>query len=446
MALLRRFEATVQSAERTARQVRSLSGFDVLEAERSEAGRAVREIINQVRTSGDRALCELTRRFDGVAMEPHQIRVPPEQISRAAERLDERLRQAIRTAIENVRRFQEHLLFRALGTFDKPGVRMEMRHWPLQRVGVYVPAGAAPLPSTVIHCAVPALVAGVEEVVIASPPRGDGSVDEVVLATAAELGIDEVYALGGAQAVAALALGTESIRPVDKVVGPGNIYAQLAKKMLYGVVDIDCYAGPSEVVVVADRTANPRFVAADLLAQAEHSPGQAVVVSDDESLLNSLEDELASQLAQLCTARAARECLRKYGAAVRAADMAAAVEFVNAYAPEHLQVEVAEPRAFAAQIRSAGAVFLGHWTPESLGDYIAGPSHVLPTGGTARFGSGLAATDFIRRAAWIEYDCHALAEAADATVALAEAEGLQAHANAVKVRIEALRARGGQFT
>jgi len=313
---------------------------------------------------------------------------------------------------------------------------MEARSWPLKRAGIYVPAGAAPLPSTVIHCAVPAQAAGVDQIVMASPPTRDGEVDETILATAWELGITEIYRLGGAQAIAALALGTETIRPVQKIVGPGNIYAQLAKKMLYGVVDIDAFAGPSEVLVIADGTARPEFVAADLLAQAEHNPGQAVLVTPVPEMPQQVSEAIERHLANLPTAEAARKCLRDYAAAVRVRDLDEAAEFAEAYAPEHLQIETEDPQAVAERIQSAGAVFLGHWTPESLGDYLAGPSHVLPTGGTARFFSGLSAMDFVRRSVWMQYDRKALEAAAAETIQLAEAEGLAAHALAAKIRIE----------
>jgi len=436
MSLLRVFDSRTESIEAIARKIRRLSRFDVLEAEASAAGQSVREIIAQVRRGGDAALCELSERFDGVRLEPASLRVPPERIERAGSRLDESLRGAIRTAIENVRLFQEHVIFHAAGTLSRPGVRMEARSWPLKRAGIYVPAGAAPLPSTVIHCAVPAQAAGVDQIVMASPPAQDGEVDETILATAWELGITEIYRLGGAQAIAALALGTETIRPVQKIVGPGNIYAQLAKKMLYGVVDIDAFAGPSEVLVIADGTARPEFVAADLLAQAEHNPGQAVLVTPVPEMPQQVSEAIERHLANLPTAEAARKCLRDYAAAVRVRDLDEAAEFAEAYAPEHLQIETEDPQAVAERIQSAGAVFLGHWTPESLGDYLAGPSHVLPTGGTARFFSGLSAMDFVRRSVWMQYDRKALEAAAAETIQLAEAEGLAAHALAAKIRIE----------
>jgi histidinol dehydrogenase len=433
---LRIFDSRNEPIETIARKVRALSRFDVLEAEASPAGAAVRDVIAQVRSRGEDALCEYTKRFDKADLTAEQLRVPADRLSQAAKDIDPDLKRAILKAIENVRGYQEQILAAADRTCERPGVRLELRIRPLRRVGVYVPAGSAPLPSTVIHCVVPAQAAGVKQIVLTSPPRSNGDVDPTILAVAQMLGIDEVYRLGGAQAIAAMALGTRTIQPVDKIVGPGNIYAQLAKKMLYGVVDIDGFAGPSEVLVIADGSAKPAFVAADLLAQAEHNPGQAVLVTTAGELIPQVEAALERHLASLATAEGARKCLREFAAAILVRDLAEAATLAEAYAPEHLQIETADPRQVAEQIRSAGAVFLGHWTPESFGDYVAGPSHVLPTGGTARFFSGLSVYDFLRRGAWIEYDRGGLRAEGDATVRIAEAEGLAAHALAVRVRIE----------
>jgi histidinol dehydrogenase len=436
MPLLRIFDSRNESIEAIARKVRALSRFDVLEAEASPAGTAVREVVAQVRARGDAALCEYTKRFDNADLTAEQLRVPAERLSQAAAGLDPDLKHAIQKAIDNVRGYQEQILTARDHTCERAGVRLELRLRPLKRVGVYVPAGSAPLPSTVIHCVVPAQAAGVKQIVLTSPPRSNCDVDPTILATAHMLGISEVYRLGGAQAVAAMALGTRTIQAVDKIVGPGNIYAQLAKKILYGVVDIDGFAGPSEVLVIADGDARPAFVAADLLAQAEHNPGQAVLVTPAADQIPQVEAELERHLSDLATAEGARKCLREFAAAVQVRDLAEAAAFAEAYAPEHLQIETENPRQVAEQIQSAGAVFLGHWTPESFGDYVAGPSHVLPTGGTARFFSGLSVYDFLRRGAWIEYDRSGLRAEGDATVRIADAEGLAAHALAVKVRME----------
>jgi histidinol dehydrogenase len=436
MPLLRTFDSRNEPIEAIARNVRALTHFDVLEAEAGPAGTAVRDVIAQVRSRGDAALCEYGKRFDGADLSPEQLRVPADRLAQADRNLDPALKQAIQKAIDNVRWYQEQVLRAIPCTCRRGGIRLDMQIWPLRRVGVYVPAGSAPLPSTVIHCVVPAQAAGVKQIVLASPPRSAGEVNATILATAHMLGIDEVYRLGGAQAIAGMALGTRSVPPVDKIVGPGNIYAQLAKKMVYGVVDIDGFAGPSEVLVIADGSANPAFIAADLLAQAEHNPGQAILVTAKPDLIPLVEQALEQHLANLSTADGARKCLGDFAAVVLVRDLDEAAAFAEAYAPEHLQIETQNPRQVAERIRSAGAVFLGHWTPESFGDYVAGPSHVLPTGGTARFFSGLGAYDFLRRGAWIEYDKASLQAEGPATMRMAEAEHLAAHALAVKVRTE----------
>jgi histidinol dehydrogenase len=433
---LRRFDSRTEPIDAIARKVRALARFDVLEAEAGRAGAAAREAISHIRRRGDAALCEYTKRFDKADLSPAQLRVPADRLAAAAQALDSSLRQAIVQAIENVRSYQEKIRPATPPACQRAGVRLEQRSWPIERVGVYVPAGSWPLPSTAIHCVVPAQAAGVRQIALCSPPRSKGEVNETILAAAHLLGVDEVYRIGGAQAIAAMALGTQTVRPVDKIVGPGNIYVQLAKKMLYGVVDIDSFAGPSEVLVIADGSANPAFVAADLLAQAEHDPGQAVLATPVQELIPRVEQALALHLANLATDDAARKCLADFAAAVVVRDLDEAAAFADAYAPEHLQIETAEPRRVAEKIRSAGAVFLGHWTPESFGDYVAGPSHVLPTGGTARFSSGLSVYDFLRRGAWIEYDRAGLTAEAEATVRIAKAEGLAAHALAVRVRQE----------
>jgi histidinol dehydrogenase len=440
--MLRRYDSQDEPLDAIARKVRGLARFDVLAAEAGPPGDAVREVIGKVRRRGDIALCEYTKRYDRADLSVGQLRVPADRLASAAKALDPALRQAMVKAIDNVRSYQQQIRPPTPPPCGRPGVRLEPRSWPMQRVGVYVPAGSWPLPSSLIHCVVPAQVAGVKQIALCSPPRSKGEVNPTILATAHLLDIDEVYRLGGAQAIAAMALGTEAVRPVDKIVGPGNIYVQLAKKTLYGVVDIDSFAGPSEVLVIADDTADPAFVAADLLAQAEHDPAQAVLATPVKDLIPRVEQALERHLANLSTSDAARKCLTEFAAAVLVRDLDEAAAFAEAYAPEHLQIETAEPRRVAEKIRSAGAVFLGHWTPESFGDYVAGPSHVLPTGGTARFSSGLSVYDFLRRAAWLEYDGAGLRAEADATMKIAAAEGLAAHALAVQVRLNESREQG----
>src|SRR5690606_34592061 len=299
---------------------------------------------------------------------------------------------------------------------------------------VCVPGASAPLPSSAIHCAVPAQVAGVKEIVLVAPPRHEGDIHPTILATAAELGITEVYRMGGAQAIAALALGTPLVPRVEKIVGPGSVYVQLAKRALYGVADIDMFAGPSEVVVIADSSANPAFIAADLLAQAEHDPGCSILLTHDADILERTLAEVERQVARLPRREATARCLEKLGAAVLVRDLDEAVALTNELAPEHLQIETVEAAVVAERIQAAGAIFLGHHTPEAAGDYVAGPSHVLPTGGTARFWSGLSVHSFVRRTSLIEYTPGGLAHDASAIELFALAEGLDAHARSVSIR------------
>lgn len=394
---------------------------------------AVREIIMDVRRRGDQAVSEITARVDKVQVAPEQIRVPVADLARARDAMPGDLRQAIRHAINSVRQFQSRLIEHvAGGVVEHPGLSIRTR--PLARVAVCVPGAAAPLPSSAIHCAVPALVAGVKEIVLVAPPRHEGDIHPTILAVACELGITEVYRMGGAQAIAALAIGTERVRRVDKIVGPGSVYVQLAKRWLYGVVDIDMFAGPSEVLIIADKTARAEFVAADMLAQAEHDPGCSILLTDQARLAEAVSAEVDRQLGALTTAEGATRSLEKFGAIVVVRDMDEAVELANEIAPEHLQIETAAPAALAERIHSAGAIFLGHHTPEAAGDYVAGPSHVLPTGGTARFWSGLSSMDFLRRTSMIEYTPGDLARDAASIELFARAESLEAHARSVSIR------------
>jgi histidinol dehydrogenase len=303
-------------------------------------------------------------------------------------------------------------------------------------VGVYVPGAKAFYPSSVLMTAVPALAAGVPEVAVACTPSADGDIHPAVLATCRVAGVSEVYRMGGVQAVAAFAYGTATVRPVEKVVGPGNLYVQLAKKLVFGRVDIDSFAGPSEVVVLADGSADARLVAADLLSQAEHDPGSAVLVTPDEALAAAVAKELQEQVTDLARAEATRAALKKYSAIVLVADMDQGAEVVNAWAPEHLEIQTKNPEETLLHIRCAGAVFLGRYTPVAVGDYVAGPSHTLPTGGTARWASGLTALDFLRTMSVIEYDRAALEADAPDLYRMAETEGLTAHAESVRKRLE----------
>ena len=396
--------------------------------------RTVQQIIAEVRSRGDQAVSEITARVDGAAIAPEQLRVPTERIREAYLAMPEALKRAAEQAIDSVRRFQERLLPSESISLTTPGKTLSLRARPLRRVGICVPGAAAPLLSSVIHSGVPAQVAGVRELAIVAPPRHNGDIDPVILGVAGALGIDEVYRMGGAQAMAALALGTDRVPRVDKIVGPGGMYVQLAKRYLYGIVDIDMFAATTEVLIIADQTARPAFLAADMLAQAEHNPGCSILLTTRRELADAVVVELERQLATLSTAPAARRWLAEYGAIVIVRDLSQAAELADDIAPEHLQIETADPQALAARINYAGAMFLGHFSPESAGDYVAGPSHVLPTGGTARFWSGVSALSFLRYTSMTCYTHEGLAAEAPAIDALARAEGLEGHARSATIR------------
>lgn len=398
--------------------------------------RIVRDIITDVRHRGDEAVSEITARVDRVSISPDQVRVPPERIAQAQAEISPKLREALRYSIAAVRRFQESILMRQPTPIQRSGLTLSLRLRPLRRVGVCVPGAAAPLLSSVVHSALPAQVAGVREIAVVAPPRHNGDIHPAILAVCGELGINEVYRMGGAQAIASLALGTKRVPRVDKIVGPGGMYVQLAKRYLYGLVDIDMFAATTEVVVIADRTARPAFVAADMLAQAEHNPGSSILLTDDEALVDNVLAELDRQLAALASGPAAAKWLEQLGAIVIVRDMNEAAEMADRIAPEHLQIETENPRMLADRIDAAGAIFLGHYSPESAGDYVAGPSHTLPTGGSARFWSGLSSLSFLRANSMIEYTAEGLARDVEAIDLIGSAESLQAHARSATIRIE----------
>jgi histidinol dehydrogenase len=398
----------------------------------------VDDILSKVQRGGDRAAAELTSRLDRAAIAPDAIRVPESAIARAHAAADPQFLALIRRAIDNIRSYQEHVRHRDPAPLVRGGRRLGVRYTPIERVGVYVPGGRALYPSTVLMTVVPAQVAGVREIVMASPPSG-GHVGDLALALACELGVREVLQLGGAVAIAAMAYGTESIRPVHKIVGPGNAFVAEAKRRLFGRVGIDSVAGPSEVVVVADDSARADWVAADLLAQAEHDPGSAVLVTPSAALALAVAHEVDVQLQLLDRAAAARSALERYGAAVVTDSLDAACELANELAPEHLQIMTGDDAGCLRRIRNAGAIFLGAHSPVPLGDYFAGPSHVLPTGGTARFFGPLGVNDFLKASSVIEYDAAAMAQDSDDVQDFAEREGLTAHAAAARIRGRAER-------
>lgn len=401
-----------------------------------EVETAVRRLLDDVRARGDAAVCEATARFDGVDLTPDALRVPAEAVEAAYDAADPAFVATVTRIRESVRAFQRQILARPPEVLERDGRRLRLLYRPLARVGVYVPGGRAFYPSSVLMTAVPALAAGVPEVAVACPPTADGDVHAAVLAVCRVAGVEEVYRMGGVQAIAALAYGTQAVPAVEKIVGPGNAYVQAAKRLVFGRVDIEGLAGPSEVVVLADGSADAALVAADLLSQAEHDPGSAILVTTDEALAGAVADELARQVAALARAEATREALEKYSALVVTGDLDEAVRVTNAIAPEHLEIQTADPEAVLRDVRCAGAVFLGRHTPVAVGDYVAGPSHTLPTGGTARWASGLTANDFLRSMSVVEYDAAALAADAPDIERMAETEGLTAHAESVRKRLE----------
>lgn len=395
----------------------------------------VREIVTNVATEGDRALLRYTERFDRVALTPDTLAVPEEEVEQAVATLAPDLADAIDLAARRIETFHRAQMPSDLTLRDAAGVQSGMRWIPLDAVGLYVPGGKAAYPSSVLMNAIPARVAGVRRIAMCVPTPG-GVLNPAVLAAARRAGVGEIWRVGGAQAIAALAYGTETIAPVHRIVGPGNVYVAEAKRQVSGHVGIDSIAGPSEIVVIADATARPGWVAIDLLAQAEHDEdARAVLITPDAALAEAAAAELERLLVTLPRAAVAGASWRAHGAVMLVRDLAEAAELANRIAPEHLELAVADPAALFARIRHAGAVFLGHHAPEALGDYVAGPNHVLPTNGTARFASGLSVFDFLKRTTWVSADASALAAIGPAAVRLAEAEGLGAHALSMSMRM-----------
>src|SRR5712664_809307 len=402
----------------------------------AEIHRRVEEILSAVREKGDAALLDFTERFDRVRLTAGELAVSSAEMDAALGAVSEATVRALRYAAERIERFHRECAPRSWRMTDALGSRLGQEVRPLDRVAVYVPGGRAAYPSTVLMTVIPARVAGVREIVLVSPPGADGSLNPAVLAAARIAGVTEAYRVGGAQAIAALAYGTATIRRVDKIVGPGNIYVALAKARVYGEVGIDMVAGPSEVVVVADASADPDCVAADMLAQAEHDPmARALLVTDAGELIPKVAAALERQLAVLPRRAIAADSLRANGALIRVASLDDAVALANRLAPEHLELLVAVPAALLPRVRHAGAVFLGRHTPEVVGDYVAGPNHVLPTAGTARFASPLGTEDFVKRSSVIEYSLRGLAAAAPHLRTLTRIEGLAGHGRAAELRL-----------
>lgn len=402
------------------------------------AQKVVDIIVQNVKADGDAAVFKYTQKFDGFLLDKSNIRLSEEEIAEAYNTVDQSFITVVKKAVERIKSF--HMKQKQNSWFDtgESGEILGQLVRPLEICGVYVPGGKAAYPSTVLMNVIPAQIAGVKKIIMATPCKQNGKVNPSTIITAVEAGITEIYKVGGAQAIAAMAYGTESIPKVDKIVGPGNIYVALAKRCVYGNVDIDSVAGPSEILVIADALARPDYIAADLLSQAEHDEmASAILVTDSEELISRVIEELQRQTEMLSRKDIIEKSLRDYGAAILVKDMEQAVEVSNIIAPEHLEVAVAEPFNLLPDINNAGAVFLGYYTTEPLGDYMAGPNHVLPTGGTARFYSPLSVDDFIKKTSVLSFTKKAMNKIGGDVVTFAMAEGLTAHANAVKIRMDA---------
>ena len=399
----------------------------------------VREILNAVRNSGDEALLHYTAKFDEQSLTASTLRISGAEIDTAYQQVSSELLNAIRLACKNVRSFHQQRLPKNWVTFEENGVVLGKRYTPIARAGIYVPGGRAAYPSTVIMNAIPAQVAGVERLIMTTPtPKGH--INPAVLVAAQEAGVQEIYRVGGAQAIGAMAYGTQTIPKVDVISGPGNVYVTLAKKQVYGTVGIDSLAGPSEVLIIADHTANPIHIAADLLAQAEHDPmAAAILLTTDRTLADKVVVEVDRQLAghprQILTEKA----IAHYGIAIVVESLEVAAQLSNQFAPEHLELEVDDPWALLEKITQAGAIFLGHDTPEAVGDYLAGPNHTLPTSGAARYASPLSTETFMKHSSLIQYSKSALSNVAGAIDALTTAEGLPSHGDSVRLRVDTER-------
>ncbi len=400
-------------------------------------GEKVQAILDEVKEKGDEALFSFTERFDGVRLTKDTLRVTEEEIEEAYRQVDPELLAVIRRALVNIRSFHEKQKRSSWFDSQPNGTLLGQKITPLQSVGVYVPGGKAVYPSSVLMNIVPAKVAGVERIIMTTPPGRDGKISPNTLVAAHEAGVSEIYKAGGAQAICALAYGTTSIPKVDKIVGPGNIYVALAKKAVYGFVSIDSIAGPSEILVLADETANPRFVAADLLSQAEHDEmASAILVTTSRELARQVSAEVDGFLEELSRRNILEKSLENYGWILVADTMEEAIETANAIASEHLEIVTKDPFQVMTRIRNAGAIFIGEYASEPLGDYFAGPNHVLPTNGTAKFFSPLGVDDFIKKSSLVYYSREALEAVHEDIIRFAKAEGLTAHANSIAVRFE----------
>lgn len=396
----------------------------------------VQRICGEVREQGISAVLKYSRQLDRAELTSETLRVPEETLSEAHRQASPRFLEAVRRIRDNIWEFQTAIRHTDVEVRRGQGVVLRQRYTPLERVGICVPGGAAAYPSTVLMTAVPAQAAGVKQIALVAPPTPFGAYNPDLLATCHELGIREVYRVGGAQAIAALAYGVEGIAAVDKIVGPGNLFVALAKQLVYGHVDIDSIAGPSEVVVLADQGAHPVHIAADMLAQAEHAPGASVLISWEDGVLERVAEELARQVALLDRSQVTIQSLEDFGALIRVRDVQEACQLADLFAPEHLHIATANAEQLVPEMQNAGATFVGYYCPVAVGDYVAGPSHVLPTGGTARWASGLSANHFLRSSSVIQFDRAALNDIAADLGEIANREGLTAHRESVDLRLK----------
>ena len=403
----------------------------------SQYEKTVNEIIDHVKTSGNKAVFEYTAIFDKFELSENNIKVTPQEIEEAYQLMDEKLIQVIRKSAENVREFHVKQLRNSWFDSKEDGTILGMKFTAIEKAGVYVPGGKAAYPSSVIMNVIPAKVAGVKEIIMTTPPNAEGKINPGTLVAADIAGVDTIYKVGGAQAIASMAFGTESIPKVDKITGPGNMFVALAKKAVYGYVSIDSIAGPSEILILADETANPKYIAADLLSQAEHDElASAILITTSEELANKVSEQVDEYVKVLSRKEIITESLNNYGYILLAENMKDVIEAANEIASEHLEILTKNPFEVMTRIRNAGAIFLGEYSSEPLGDYFAGPNHILPTNGTAKFFSPLSVDDFVKKTSIISYSQEALEKVHTEIEMFAESEGLTAHANSIKVRFE----------
>ncbi len=427
---LKRIKDGRQNVEQVKELLDSRSGENLSKYRETAA-----EILKKVREKGDRAVLDYTSRFDGVDFKASELEVTEAEIETALKEVDQDFIEALKNAAANIEDFHAEQKDKSWQKQKKPGIITGQICQPLKKAGVYVPGGRAAYPSSVLMTVIPAKVAGVEEIIMLTPPDSQGKVSPVILAAAKIAGADRIFKVGGAQAVGAAAYGTETIPGVDIIVGPGNIYVSMAKELVFGQVKIDMIAGPSEIMIMAEKDSNPAYIAADLMSQAEHDPlASSILVTDAPGLIEKVEKELEKQIEKMSKKEIIKESLENFGLMIEVEDQEAAMEMINLVAPEHLELAVKNPFELLPAVENAGSIFLGEYTPEPIGDYYAGPNHVLPTNSTARFFSPLSVRDFVKYSGFIHYSREALKEASADVICLAEGEGLDAHANSVRIR------------